>query len=73
MGYNLSAAGFKEVHDNPKEGDIAVIQPIPGHPSGHTCIYNGAGIWYSDFVQRTMYPGLGYRKIHPAFKIYRHY
>lgn len=51
---------------------IAVINPFSGSMYGHACIYDGQGTWYSDFTQRSMYPGPGYRKAAPAFKIYRH-
>lgn len=71
MGNNLVLAGFHPVSGEPVEGDVAVIQPIPGHPSGHACVYDGHQ-WISDFVQRTMYPGSGYRRLHPAYIIYRH-
>lgn len=72
MGPNLMAAGFKRVYGDPKKGDVAVIQSIPGHSHGHACIYDGNGIWYSDFVQRTMYPGSGYRELKPEYQLYRH-
>ena len=71
MGRNLIAAGFSAISGNPQPGDVAVIQPIPGHPYGHACIYDGRQ-WISDFVQRTMYPGPGYRAVHPGYVIYRH-
>lgn len=54
-----------------KAGDVAIIQPIPGHPHGHMTMYNGK-IWISDFRQRTMYPGQSYRKHHPPFTVYRY-
>lgn len=72
MKSNLIAAGFHLVYGTPIKGDVAVIQPIPGHPWGHACIYSGSGVWYSDFVQSSMYPGKGYREIQPAYEIYRH-
>jgi hypothetical protein len=71
MGSTLRLNGFHQVYGNPIEGDVAVIQPIPGHPYGHACIYDGHQ-WISDFVQRTMYPGPGYRKIAPSYELYRH-
>ncbi|MCP5634863.1 CHAP domain-containing protein, partial [Klebsiella pneumoniae] len=40
---------------------------------GHVCIYDGAGTWYSDFKQRTLYPGPTYRQLQPAITLYRHY
>ncbi|KHG49778.1 hypothetical protein T636_A1500 [Enterobacter hormaechei subsp. xiangfangensis] len=33
-------------------------------------MYDGTQ-WISDFVQKSMYPGPGYRKMQPSFKIYR--
>jgi len=72
FGGSLSAAGFYEMPGGtpPENGDVVVIQPIAGHPYGHTAIYDGVD-WYSDFKQRTMYPGNAYRQVQPAFKIYR--
>lgn len=72
FGGSLSAAGFYEMPGGtpPENGDVVVIQPIAGHPYGHTAIYDGVD-WYWDFKQRTMYPGNAYRQVQPAFKIYR--
>nr|WP_133459847.1 CHAP domain-containing protein [Scandinavium goeteborgense] len=70
--YSLMKAGFSQVYGEPVKGDIAVINPFSGSMYGHVCIYDGQGTWYSDFTQRSMYPGPGYRKAAPAFKIYRH-
>lgn len=72
--HSLIQAGFHQVYGEPTTGDVAVISPLPGaHQYGHVCIYDGAGTWYSDFVQRHgMYPGPIYRSIRPAFKLYRH-
>lgn len=71
MASNLYAAGFRPVFGEPREGDIAVIQPIAGHPSGHACIYDGHGAWYSDFKQHSMYPGAAWRNARPAYQLYR--
>ena len=64
---------FREVagylHDY-KKGDVAVIQPIPGHPHGHMCMYDGDH-WVSDFKQRTLYPGESYRAQKPRYVVYR--
>ena len=74
-GSSLERVGFKAVaqvltHFSP--GDVAVIQPIPGHPHGHMAMFNGE-IWISDFRQsHGLYPGPTYRKIKPAFTIYRY-
>lgn len=71
MASNLYAAGFRPVSGAPREGDVAVIQPIPGHPSGHACIYDGRGTWYSDYKQHSMYPGSTWSKAEPAYQLYR--
>ena len=71
----LEEAGFHTVLTAPRKGDIVVIQPAPGHPSGHMAIYNGT-VWVSDFTQNDgpqgFYPGQAYRTAQPAYKIYRH-
>lgn len=72
-GISLERAGFSEVLQGStiQAGDVAVIQPYPGgNPSGHMAMYDGI-IWISDFRQRSMYPGPGYRRTQPSFKIYR--
>lgn len=72
-GQSLLRAGFREVPPGSTllSGDVAVIQPYPGgNSSGHMTMYDGTQ-WISDFRQRSMYPGLGYRAAQPAFKIYR--
>lgn len=69
----LERAGFHEVPPGSTQlsGDVAVIQPyVGGNPSGHMTMYDGTQ-WISDFRQRSMYPGPGYRASHPSFKIYR--
>ncbi|WP_276642437.1 hypothetical protein [Siccibacter turicensis] len=69
----LLRAGFREVPPGSTlhSGDVAVIQPYPGgNPSGHMTMYDGTE-WISDFHQQSMYPGPGYRKMLPPFKIYR--
>lgn len=71
MASNLYAAGFRPVSGEAREGDVAVIQLIPGHPSGHACIYDGHGNWYSDFKQHSMYPGSTWSKAGPAYQLYR--
>lgn len=55
-----------------RTGDVAIIQPIKGHPHGHMCMYDG-GHWISDFKQmHGFYPGAGYRKHKPPYEIYRY-
>lgn len=74
FGRSLEKAGFTKVHGTLMAGDVAVIDALPGPGQyGHTCIYDGSGTWYSDFVQRTMYPGPLYRKLQPVVTIYRHH
>jgi hypothetical protein len=70
--FSLRQAGFIQVYGDPRKGDVSVISPFSASIHGHVCIYDGQNTWYSDFVQRSMYPGPGYRKAAPAFKIYRH-
>ncbi|MBA7854357.1 CHAP domain-containing protein [Enterobacter sp. RHBSTW-00901] len=72
MDHNLIMAGFHKVYGDPIKGDIAVIQATAHHPYGHTCIYGGSDVWYSDFIQHSMYPGAEYREVKPAYEIYRH-
>lgn len=72
-GPQLEAAGFRQVTDGTlQKGDVAVIQPYPGgNPNGHMAMYNGTD-WVSDFKQRDMWGGPGYRAAKPSYKIYRH-
>lgn len=74
FGHSLEMAGFSQVYGTPIEGDVAVIDALPGeNQHGHACIYDGSGTWYSDFIQHGLYPGPRYRELKPAFKLYRHY
>lgn len=72
-GASLLAVGFSTVGDGLfKAGDVAIIQPITGHPHGHMAMFNGK-IWVSDFRQyHGYYPGPGYRKIKPPVSFYRY-
>lgn len=49
-GSSLAKSGFREFSSaGPfQAGDVAVIQPIIGHPDGHMCMFDG-NIWISDF------------------------
>jgi len=71
-GSSLEAAGFHHLQNiNPQAGDVAIIQPIPGHPHGHMTMFNGK-IWVSDFKQyHGYYPGSSYRKLRPSVTFYR--
>ncbi|MDN4235656.1 NlpC/P60 family protein, partial [Citrobacter freundii] len=59
----LKNAGFSPIgtFEQPRAGDVVVIQPYEGgNPSGHMAIFDGQA-WYSDFRQRDMWAGPGYR------------
>ena len=70
---SLRAAGFVAVQtDAFAAGDIVVIGAIPGHPHGHMAMFDGTQ-WISDFRQlHGHYPGPGYRRLRPAFVVYRY-
>jgi len=76
-GSSLRIVGFQNLPRPglikfPLAGDVAIIQPIRGHPYGHMCMFSGK-IWISDFKQwRGMYPGSSYRRAKPSFAIYRY-
>lgn len=74
-GSSLEAAMFRVLPDGQTTfvaGDVAVIQPITGHPHGHMTMFDGK-CWVSDFVQHHgMYPGHAYRLLKPPFKVYRY-
>lgn len=71
-GSSLEAVGFETVDGTSYlAGDVAIIQPIPGHPHGHMTMFDGKS-WISDFKQlHGLYPGASYRTIKPPFKVYR--
>lgn len=73
-GPSLVGSGFIAMDFTPiggyQKGDVAVIQPIPGHPHGHMQMFDGSK-WISDFVQRDFWPGPSYRSKRPAFTVYR--
>lgn len=72
-GNNLRLAGFHTIPaGTPLAGDVAIVQPIPGHAAGHMAIFDGH-IWISDFKQyHGVYPGPAYRQIKPPVQFYRH-
>jgi hypothetical protein len=71
LGRKHNFAEISRVNYDPKKGDIAVIENHPGgHPAGHICMYTGS-LWVSDFKQREMYPGPGYRTHKPPFRLFR--
>jgi type VI secretion system secreted protein VgrG len=55
----------------PAKGDVVVLQSYTGgQPAGHIAMYDGTQ-WVSDFKQRDMWAGPGYRKHKPQYAIYR--
>ncbi len=74
-GPTLQKNGFVPVDPNgyhPQTGDVVVIQPYPGgNTAGHIAGYDGNN-WTSDFIQRDMWGGHGYRSYRPPYVIYRH-
>lgn len=73
-GNSLLKVGFTALpsSSNPEKGDVVVIQPYPGSrlQAGHMAMFDGK-TWYSDFKQKDLYPGNGYRRNHPPYVIYR--
>lgn len=74
-GSHLCTAGFIEYDDIPSDGyragDVVVIQNyIGGNKHGHMQMYDGTE-WISDFRQNDFWPGAGYKKNTPSYKIYR--
>ena len=59
----------------PEPGDVAVMPPYnTGHPAGHIAMYCGErqGDWLSDFVQKDMWGGPGFRNHKAGTKVYRY-
>jgi type VI secretion system secreted protein VgrG len=55
----------------PTKGDIVVIQSYTGGSvAGHIAMYTGDQ-WISDFKQRDMWGGPGYRKNTPTYEVFR--
>ncbi|MFA6021274.1 MAG: CHAP domain-containing protein [Rhodospirillales bacterium] len=73
-GPTLEKNGFNKIAKEgytPKKGDVAIFQPYPGGSrDGHITGYNGEQ-WISDFKQRDMWSGPGYRRNQPDYTIYR--
>ena len=78
-GSSLLKVGFQRIvhshantHYHHRAGDVAIIQPIPGHRHGHMTMFDGTH-WISDFKQyHGVYPGHLYRQLQPPYAIYRH-
>jgi len=73
-GPYLTRAGFSAVAADkyvPQKGDVVVIQNYKGGDiNGHIAMYNGTQ-WVSDFKQRDIWAGPGYRINKPAYQVYR--
>jgi type VI secretion system secreted protein VgrG len=71
----LETRGFCAVPDLnylATKGDVVVLQAYKGGSAhGHIAIYSGSN-WVSDFVQRDLWGGPGYRKAQPAKQVYRY-
>jgi hypothetical protein len=74
-GASLRAAGFLslgQIAAGYLAGDVAIVDAIDGHPSGHMAMFNGVS-WVSDFKQQHgLYPGAAYRSKRPRFTIFRY-
>ena len=72
-GTSLIAVGFEAVPDAaPISGDVAIVQPIPGHPAGHMTMFDGT-LWVSDYKQLYgVYPNAEYRTLKPPVTYYRY-
>jgi hypothetical protein len=67
----LSGDGYISGY-TPQAGDVVVLQPYPnGNQSGHTAMYDGDQ-WVSDFTQRDLWGGSGYRNYRSNYSIFRH-
>ena len=71
-GPSLEGAGFVAMPPGtePQAGDVAIFPAIKDHPDGHMTIFNGSA-WYSDFPQKDIYAGRGYRERKAAYTLYR--
>ena len=72
FGPILRDTGFRTVApgEKPQRGDVAIFQPVKGHPNGHIAMFDG-NIWISDFRQTDVYGGSGYRKGPEPYVLYR--
>ncbi len=74
-GPYLIAAGLAQIatvpQPGPQPGDVVVLQPYPtGNPAGHIAMFDGTQ-WVSDFKQRDIWAGPGYRAATPPIAIFR--
>ena len=73
LGPSLIGAGFQPISNQGpfQAGDVVIIQNFAGNEHGHAEMYTGTQ-WISDFRQRELYPGPGYRSAKPPYQAYRH-
>jgi hypothetical protein len=72
VGFVKIVDGHADSHYRHQAGDVAIIQPINGHPHGHMTMFGGTH-WISDFIQlHGVYPGPSYRVAKPSYAIYRY-
>jgi hypothetical protein len=74
-GPPLTQCGFVNINPfleyTPQAGDVVVIQNYPGGKNaGHIAMYSGSE-WISDFKQRDIWAGPGYRAKKPRIDIFR--
>src|SRR5215211_7202625 len=68
-GSSLLLVGFYALDIDPtiyEAGDVVIIDGFTGNAYGHMAMYNGEN-WVSDFKQRELYPGPGFRRHKPSY------
>lgn len=60
-GFEAVASSGNSAGYTPQTGDVVQFDAIPGHPYGHTAMWNGTQ-WVSDFKQRNLFVAKGYDK-----------
>jgi hypothetical protein len=73
-GPSLIQVGFYALDFDPtvyEAGDVVIIGTFTGNAHGHMAMFNGE-VWVSDFKQRELYPGPGFRRHKPSYTIYRY-
>jgi len=64
FGPVLASNGFESVSSagyTPQTGDVVQFDAVPGHPYGHTAMWNGTQ-WVSDFRQNGLFVADAYRR-----------
>lgn len=68
---NNGPASYPPPNYTPAKGDVIVFDRFPGHPDGHTAMFNG-NQWISDFRQKTPWPNQSTAQNYgPSYNIYR--